>query len=156
VPNSYRGNNGNSTFTPTLRVYDTFYATSNKTTSASNGDTTNINNCIAIAGQVVKQMSSSNSPGVDSGLSLPNATARVYALAFGDLFDPVLAPSATFRPTALKFLADLGAAGLTSSPGASAPPENQIITGTYSVRIERLRNCLEQIFQGGVQVTLVE
>ena len=38
---------------------------------------------------------------------------------------------------------------------ADGLPSEQIITGPYQQRIERLRNCLERIFQG-VSVVLIE
>ena len=76
-------------------------------------------------------MAAGTTNGTDSGLSLPNAPARVYAIGFGDLFDATLAPSATFRPTALQFLADIAAAGGTGPSGATTLPSYQIITGPY-------------------------
>ncbi len=91
---------------------------------------------------------------MDSGLSLPNAPARVYAVAFGDLFDPV--NSSTFRATALQFLANVAAYGGTGAMGATTIPDDQIITGTYQQRIDRLRNCMQRIFKSGVSVTLIE
>src|SRR4029077_3226887 len=93
---------------------------------------------------------------LDSGLSLPNAPARVYPVGFGDIFDPVASPGAVFRPTALQFLADVGAAGNTGVAGATSPPSKQIITGPYDQRISRLKDCLEQIFETGVSVALIE
>jgi len=46
--------------------------------------------------------------------------------------------------------------GNTGPVGASTIPTNQIITGNYGVRISTLKTCMENIFQAGVGVTLVE
>jgi hypothetical protein len=40
--------------------------------------------------------------------------------------------------------------------GATTIPDDQIITGTYQQRIDRLRNSLQRIFKSGVSVTLIE
>ena len=116
---------------------------------------------IPIVEQMVKQMSTTT--GGDSGLSLPNAPCRVYPIAFGDLFDTQLAPTAsTLRNGGLKFLADIAYKGNTgpqsaSYGGAAATiPTQQQITGSYQTRIDTLRLCMENIFQSGVGVTLVE
>ena len=101
-------------------------------------------------------MASTNGSGTDSGLSLPNAPTRVYPIAFGDLFDTTLAPGATFRPTALQFLANIAADGGTGTVGATTLPSYQIITGTYQNRISTLKDCMQRIFQSGVAVVLVE
>ncbi|MBA4192299.1 MAG: hypothetical protein C0467_30380 [Planctomycetaceae bacterium] len=150
VPNSYRN------FTFNKAGYDSYYSDSTGGVSGSNGDATSISSAIAIITQMKVQMATTNGAGTDSGLSLPNAPVRVYPIAFGDLFDVALAPAATFRPTALKFMADVGAAGNTNAAGLSSPPANQIITGVYQNRIDTLKTCMENIFQSGVGVTLVE
>lgn len=150
VPNSY------SNFTLNLRGYDTFYSNLSNGGSPGNGDATSMARAVAVAQQIVKPMATGNTSGTDSGLSLPSAKAKVYPIGFGDLFDASLAPDATFRPTALQFLADVGVAGGTVSAGATSPPVNQIITGSYANRISTLRTCLQQIFQSGVSVTLIE
>lgn len=152
VPNSYR--------VPTLtqRGYNSYYTLAG-VTSASNGDTTGMNHAYNVIKQIAKPMATTattSGAGADSGLSLPNAPARVYPIAFGDLFDPVLAPSATFRPTALAFLAKCAEHGGTGTAGATTLPDTQVITGPYEQRITRLRDCLERIFQSGVSVVLIE
>lgn len=158
VPNSWRGLNGSvNTMNPTLRGFDTFYPQSGWASGFTyNGNPTSMSEAIKVAQQIVKPMASTNGVGVDSGLSLPNAPARIYPIAFGDLFDPVVSPNATFRATALQFLANLAAVGNTGPAGATTLPEHQIITGSYQQRIERLRTCMERIFQSGVAVTLIE
>jgi hypothetical protein len=157
VPNSYRGlSSGTRTMNPTKKGYDTYYPTSTYASgNIGNGQSTTMSEAVKIVNQMVKPMATTNGTGVDSGLSLPNAPARVYPIGFGDIFDPVLAPDATFRPTALNFLADIGTAGGTIPSGGSLPSD-QIITGTYAQRIDRLKNCMQRIFQSGLAVTLIE
>ena len=86
----------------------------------------------------------------DSGHSLPNAPARVYAIGFGDIF------STANATTAKTFLLNIQKAGGTSEAAASSIPNEQIITGTYTTRIDNLKTALERILQSGVQVTLIE
>lgn len=114
--------------------------------------------CASEALGVVHQMNvpMATTTGGDSGLSLPNAPVRVYPIAFGDMFDTTLASSVSDRPTALRFLADVAAAGTTGPASASTIPPAQIITGPYQTRIDNLKRCMERIFQAGVGVTLVE
>ncbi len=147
VPNNYRVPNFVS------RGFNSYYTLGN-VVGAGNGDPTGMNHAYNVIRQIVKPMAlvgTTTTVGPDSGLSLPNAPARVYPIAFGDLFDEVLSPDATFRPTALNFLVQCGTLG-----GTGGLPTEQIITGPYQQRIGRLRNTLERIFQGGVSVVLVE
>jgi len=140
VPNSSRN------FTPTLKGYDTYYPQSTSVKSYAQSD------AIAIINQMVKPMLATNVSGQDSGMSIPNALCRVYPIGFGDLFDADLAPGATTaRNNALAFLNAVAAAGKTGSV-----PTTQIITGEYNERIAGLKSCMENIFQSGVGVTLVE
>lgn len=147
VPNYTRS------FTPTLAGYNTFYPTGSGGGSASASSAGNA--AVAVTAQLVKQMS--NTGGGDSGMSLPNAPARVYPIAFGDLFDTSMPTGATAqRVAALEFLADVAAEGNTGAAGASTIASQQIITGPYQDRIDTLRLCMENIFQSGVGVSLVE
>jgi hypothetical protein len=158
VPNTYRGlSTGTRTMNPTLRGYNTYYENSTWSSgNLGNGNATSMNEAIKVVQQMVKPMAATNATGVDSGLSLPNAPARVYPIAFGDLFDAELAPNAMFRTTALQFMANIAGAGNTGPAGATTLPDTQIITGSYDQRITRLKDCLERIFQSGVSVILVE
>ncbi|MFO0804917.1 MAG: pilus assembly protein TadG-related protein [Gemmataceae bacterium] len=99
-----------------------------------------------------------------SGFSLPNAPARVYAIAFGDIFngydDGTIGQEGT---DALRFLLRVQQVGNTSpgtvgtaDPPSARIPAEQIITGSYDVRISKMKSALERIAQSGVQVTLVE
>jgi hypothetical protein len=167
VPNYYRQ------FTLTKAGYDSYYPDgTGGSSSYSEYNATNPGySPIGIVKQMVKQMATTNGTGTDSGLSLPNATCLVYPIAFGDLFDPSAAPSTaaqTSRNSALQFLADMAYVGGTGTATPTSPssifgggstktiPTNQIITGPYQTRIDTLKSCLEQIFQSGVAVTLVE
>jgi hypothetical protein len=100
--------------------------------------------------QICKPASSVTTSGTDSGHSLPNAPARVYAIGFGDIF------STTAGPNAASFLLDVQKRGNTSASTDTAMPSHQIITGSYQTRIDNLRTALERIVQSGVQVTLIE
>lgn len=121
------------------------------TVSTSQGATAAVN----VVKQLVKPMASTASG--DSGMSLPNAPCRVYPIAFGDLFDTTLLPGSNRnRNDALQFLANVAAEGNTGPEGASTIPTTQIITGTFQNRIDTMKTCLEQIFQSGVAVVLIE
>ncbi len=150
VPNTYR----NMTFNK--KGYDSYFTVGSSSGNIGNGNTTCQDEAYKVIQQIVKPMSSNNNNGVDSGLSLPNAPARVYPVAFGDLFDVDLAPAATFRPTALSFMAKCAEHGGTGPAGATTLTDDRIITGTYQQRIARLRDHLQRIFQSGVSVTLIE
>ncbi len=158
VPNTYRGlSSSTQTMNPTKKGYDTFYPTSGWSSgNVGNGDSDSMSEAVKVVNQIVKPMAATNSNSTDSGLSLPNAPARVYAVGFGDLFDTDLSPNATFRTTAKQFLADIAAAGGTGTSGASSIPDYQIITGAYQQRIDRLKDCMQRIFQAGMAVILIE
>jgi hypothetical protein len=161
VPNTWRGYSSSTSATvPTKRGYDTYYPTLTYSSgNQGNGHATAQSEAVKIAQQIVKPMATQgNAQGstADSGLSLPNAPARVYPVAFGDLFDTALAPGATFRDAAKQFLANVAAAGNTGPAGATTIPDIQIITGPYDQRISRLRDCMERIFETGVSVALIE
>ena len=128
-----------------------YYQSTSPGASQGNGNPGVISQALSIVDQIVKPVNSTN--GTDSGHSLPNAPARVYAIAFGDLFD---APNAQQRQPALNFLRDVAIRGNTLESGAASLPTNHIITGDYNQRIDRLRVTIERIMQSGVQVTLIE
>jgi hypothetical protein len=158
VPNTWRGLSSSvTTMNPTLLGYDTYYPTSGWCSgNQGNGNSSALSEPIKVVQQIVKPMATTNGGGVNSGMSLPNAPAYVYPIAFGDLFDPVASPNATFRPTALQFLADVAAAGNTGPAGATTIPSGRIITGPYTTRIQNLKTCMQDIFQSGVAVSLIQ
>ncbi len=150
VPNCY------STYTLNQQGYNTYYSNFANGGDAGNGASGAMNPAIAVVTQMALPMATTATNGLNSGLALGNAPVRVYPIGFGDIFDPVAAPNATFRPTALQFLANIAAAGGTGVSGATTITSNQIITGPYATRIANLQSCLQQIFQSGVSVTLVQ
>ncbi len=90
------------------------------------------------------------------GMNLPNNSVKVHCLAFGDLF---ATPYSTAAQNGLSYLLNVQKAGNTSPATASgwaAFPSGQVIGGTYSERITKLRSAMEAIMQSGIQVTLVE
>ena len=95
---------------------------------------------------------------------MPNAPARVYAIAFGDVFSGYDNGSiSTEGKDALRFLLRVQQVGNTSpgtvgtaDPPTASIPNEQIITGSYDVRIAKMKSALERIAQSGVQVTLIE
>jgi len=112
-----------------------------------------------------------------SGYSTPNTPARVYAIAFGYLFNGYDGTNySSLNATAqgaLRFLLRVQQVGNTSGPGdppGTAIPFEQVITGPYQRqdpsqpesaanpggRIEKMRLCLERIMQSGIQVTLIQ
>jgi hypothetical protein len=140
-----------------------------------NGDSS-LNQYARAAVAVVSRITAPVSTGGTSGYSTPNTPARVYAIAFGDLFDgyPDMSQISGTGQDALQFLLRVQQVGNTSPPGnpptVGLPPE-QVITGPYQRpdptmpedpvsnppgRIEKLRSALERIMQSGVQVTLLE
>ena len=110
---------------PTLKGYDTYYPTSRSAASQqANGDATCMNEAYRSSSRSSSRWPpSGRQSSLDSGLSLPNAPARVYPIGFGDIFDPVLSPSATFRPTAMQFLANIAYWGNTGPNGATTLPD---------------------------------
>jgi hypothetical protein len=112
-----------------------------------------------------------------AGHSSPNTKARVYAIAFGYLFNGydgtnygTLSGSAQM---ALRFCLRVQQVGNTSGPGdppSTMIPYEQVITGPYqrqdpaqpesaanpAGRIEKMRLSLERIMQSGIQVTLIQ
>jgi len=88
------------------------------------------------------------------GYSTPRNPARVHALAFGQLFEP--STTSDVKTRALEFLRNMQIAGQTSPPGASSIESYKIITGTYTQRIAKIKEAMERIMQGGVNVALIE
>jgi hypothetical protein len=111
----------------------------------TNGDPLVVQPAYDVAAQLTKDIA-------NGGHSLPNAPARIYPIAFGDLFSS----NSSFKDTALGFLGTLAYHGKTAENLTDPLPSTQIITGPSVDRISKLRYTFERILQSGVQVTLVE
>lgn len=88
------------------------------------------------------------------GFSTSRSPAQVHTLAFGELFEP--STSSNMKTRALEFLRNVQIAGNTSPAGATSIESYKIITGTADERIAKIKEALERIMQGGVQVALIE
>jgi hypothetical protein len=148
VPNAYSSGTFNAA------GFNSYYSNLGNGGNPGNGAEPSMSSALTVVQQIVKPMATTT--GGDSGLSLGNAPARVYPIAFGDLFDTTLAPAATFRPTAHQFLSAVGVAGGTLPGGTTTLPNSLVITGSYQNRIDTLKTCMERIFQSGVSVALIE
>jgi hypothetical protein len=145
IPNAAQ----NGTFV--RRGYESFYNNiGGNHPSFPDNQTGGSNAAYAVVDQIRKPMATTNATNVDSGMSMPNAPARVYSIGFGDIFETSLGP------TAANFLLEIQKRGGTSRPTDTAIPDYQIITGPFDTRITNLRTALERILQSGVQVTLIE
>jgi Flp pilus assembly protein TadG len=121
------------------------YTSTSTTGSGSNGDATSINKTYEVIDQIV-------APTASNGFSLENSDARVYPIAFGDLFSS----NSTFKTSALNFLQNVAFKGKSSDSASNPLPAYQVIVGTADERVEALRTSFERILQSGVQVTLIE
>jgi len=88
------------------------------------------------------------------GFSTTRNPARIHTIAFGELFESTT--TSGLKTRALEFLRNLQIAGGTSAAGATSIESYKIITGTSTQRIDSLKQALERIMQGGIQVALVE
>jgi Flp pilus assembly protein TadG len=175
--------NQNATWSLTGTGVNTRYQSSGSSETWSVDGSVPSQGGLAIA--VVKRIVASTTA-TTPGYSLPNSPARVYSIGFGAIFDgwPNHGSMSSSGQTAHRFLLRVQQLGNTSSrpvnesdltqtgfsPPAMLLPNDQIIVGPYqrpdptvpvsasnpAGRIEKLRTCLERIFQSGVQVTLIE
>jgi Putative Flp pilus-assembly TadE/G-like len=88
------------------------------------------------------------------GYSTIRNPARVHALAFGQLFEASTTSNLKIR--AFEFLRNMQIVGQTLPPGSTAIEPFKIITGTYTERVAKIKEAMERIMQGGVQVALIE
>ncbi|QEL13990.1 pilus assembly protein TadG-related protein [Limnoglobus roseus] len=139
VPNQYR------TFNFTGGGVNSYYTPTSTTGGNGNGDPTSISMALDVIDQTVASTTA-------NGFSLSNSPARVYPIAFGDLFSS----TSTYKASALSFLQDVAYHGQTGASASTALPSYQIITGTAQQRVDGLRTTFERILQSGVQVTLIE
>ncbi|MCE9530005.1 MAG: hypothetical protein K8T89_02520 [Planctomycetes bacterium] len=116
---------------------------------------------------VVKQfvaLTTANPP----GYSTTRNPARVHAIAFGDLFESY--STSAYKVPALQFLAAVQIDGNTSpTPTGTWDTDSldynthylsrepyKLIIGDYNTRIDKIREALERIMQGGVQIALIQ
>lgn len=112
--------------------------------------------------QVIKQICTLESSSGQGGLSTANTPARVYPIAFGDIFTGYdganySSLSTTQAKDAVKFLTRAGQLGNTVTWSTSTIlPSGNVITGDYATRINTMKATLQTIMQSGVQVTLIQ
>lgn len=89
------------------------------------------------------------------GFSTARSPARVHTLAFGYLFEPTT--NSILKTRALEFLRNIQMATGTPADSTTGTIESyKMIVGTYDERIARIREAMERIMQGGVQLALIE
>ena len=105
---------------------------------------------LPVAGAPVKQYSVTA-----PGFSTTRQKANVHTMAFGYLFEPTT--TSLMKTRALEFLRNIQVAGgLAIDPGTGTIEDYKMITGTYDQRIDKIRQALERILQGGIQVALIQ
>jgi hypothetical protein len=88
------------------------------------------------------------------GYSTPRKPAKIYTLAFGSLFDP--ANGSPYQSQALSVLQNLQTIGNVQSSNTTPLPSSQIIVGSPTQRIINMHTAVQNIMQGGVQISLVQ
>jgi hypothetical protein len=93
-------------------------------------------------------------PGNGPGFSTARNLARIHTIAFGQLFEATTTSSQKVR--ALEFLRNMEIVGNTLPSGSASIESYKIITGTADQRVTKLKEALERIMQGGIQIALIE
>jgi hypothetical protein len=89
------------------------------------------------------------------GYSTTRSPAYVHTLAFGYLFEPTT--TTILKTRALEFLRNVQmASGLPKDSSTGTIESYKMIIGTYNQRIDAIRQAMERIMQGGVQLALIE
>jgi hypothetical protein len=89
------------------------------------------------------------------GYSTTRSPAYVHTLAFGYLFEPTT--TTILKTRALEFLRNMQmATGLPADPSTGTIESYKMIIGTYNQRIDAIRQAMERIMQGGIQLALIE
>jgi Flp pilus assembly protein TadG len=89
------------------------------------------------------------------GFSTSRSPAYVHTLAFGYLFEPTT--TSILKTRALEFLRNVQmATGIPADSSTGTIEGYKIIIGTYDQRVDALRQAMQRIMQGGVQVALIE
>jgi len=110
-------------------------STTNDYTAASNA-----------AYAVIQQICKSESQG---GFSTTRKPVQIYSIGYGSLFEP--SNSGSNQNLAKTFLQNVQSYG-----GGSTLSDWQLVYGTSSERINRIRTAFQTIMQNGVQVSLIE
>jgi hypothetical protein len=110
------------------------------------------NQIYAVANQLCA-LETANPP----GYSTPRKPVIIHCVAFGQLFDPNVAPGASAaRNDALAILQQLQYIGKTQSSPSQPLPDYKIIIGSTEERVTRMQQCFQRIMQDTVSVTLIE
>jgi hypothetical protein len=89
------------------------------------------------------------------GFSTTRSPARIHTLAFGYLFED--STTSELKTRALEFLRNIQTtSGIPADPTTGTIESYKMITGTYDQRIAKIKEAMERIFQGGIQVALIE
>jgi hypothetical protein len=89
------------------------------------------------------------------GFSTTRSPARIHTLAFGWLFED--ATTSGLKTRALEFLRNIQmASGMPADATTGTIEEYKRIVGTYDQRIAKIKEAMERIMQGGIQVALIE
>lgn len=91
------------------------------------------------------------------GYSTARKPVLIHCIAFGQMFDPTVAPGASAaRDAALAILQNLQFIGKTQSSPTQPLPSYKIIIGNTDQRVTRTQQCFQRIMQDSVSVTLIE
>jgi Flp pilus assembly protein TadG len=94
-------------------------------------------------------------PSNPHGFSTTRSPAYVHTLAFGYLFEPTT--TSQLKTRALEFLRNIQlATGIPPDSSTGTIESYKMIVGTYDQRIDAIRQAMQRIMQGGIQVALVE
>ena len=89
------------------------------------------------------------------GFSTARSPARIHTLAFGYLFEPTT--TTILKTRALEFLRNVQmATGLPQDSSTGTIESYKMIVGTYTQRIDAIRQAMERIMQAGIQLALIE
>lgn len=128
-------------------AYQSYYSSLTLGANIGNGESSVLTNTKAAAQQICN-LDTAASP----GYSTARTPVRIHSIAFGDLFETTGAT----KNMALQFVLDIQKIGGTSASTDTTIESYKIITGTYTTRIDNLRQAFERIMQSGVQVSIIE
>jgi hypothetical protein len=150
----------NGTFTNSGAYNSTYTGISNGS-GLGNANATVISRAEAAAQQICNTTTNAS-----PGYSTTKQPVRIYALAFGFLFESYTdipgalgGTASSMRDPAMQFLYDVQAIGATSPASTSSTrriPATQIIIGDTTSRLNRLKTAMQTIMQSGIQVALIQ